>query len=73
LIDDAMRRVPGVWIKSLVKPYGERGIKFWVSARGDDRAKLEARVEEAIRILIELTGSAYHRAKASNQTYRAAA
>jgi molybdenum cofactor synthesis domain-containing protein len=56
LIDDAMRRVPGVWIKSLVKPYGERGIKFWVSARGGDRAELEARVEEAIRILIGLTG-----------------
>ncbi len=56
LIDDAMRRVPGVWIKSLVKPYGERGIKFWVSARGDDHAELEARVEEAIRVLIGLTG-----------------
>ncbi len=54
LIDDAMRRVPGVWIKSLVKPYGERGIKFWVSARGGDHAELEAMVEQAIRILIGL-------------------
>lgn len=54
LIDEAMRRVPGVWIKSLVKPYGERGIKFWVSARGKDKRELEARVKEAIDILLQL-------------------
>ena len=54
LIDEAMRRVPGVWIKSLVKPYGERGIKFWVSARGKDKRELEARVKKAIDILLQL-------------------
>ncbi|HIH87641.1 TPA: competence/damage-inducible protein A [Candidatus Bathyarchaeota archaeon] len=54
LIDEAMRRVPEVWIKSLVKPYGERGIRFWISARGDDKAELEAKVKEATRILVGL-------------------
>jgi molybdenum cofactor synthesis domain-containing protein len=54
LIDEAMKRVPGVWIKSLVKPYGERGIKFWISARGDDKASVEAKVKEAMRILVSL-------------------
>jgi nicotinamide-nucleotide amidase len=54
LIDEAMRRVHGVWIKSLVKPYGERGIRFWISARGDDKTELEAKVKEATRILVEL-------------------
>jgi nicotinamide-nucleotide amidase len=54
LIDEAMKRVPGVWIKSLVKPYGERGIKFWISARGNDKAELEARVKEATHILVDL-------------------
>jgi nicotinamide-nucleotide amidase len=54
LIDEAMKRVPGVWIKSLVKPYGERGIKFWISARGNDKAELEAKVKEATHILVGL-------------------
>ena len=54
LIDEAMRRVPGVWIKSLVKPYGERGIKFWVSARGKDKGELESKVKTSIDILVQL-------------------
>jgi molybdenum cofactor synthesis domain-containing protein len=54
LIDEAMKRVPGVWIKSLVKPYGEKGIKFWVSARGTEKAELETKVKEAISILVGL-------------------
>ena len=54
LIDEAMKRVPGVWIKSLVKPYGERGIKFWVSARGKNKEELEASVKEAIDTLLQL-------------------
>ena len=54
LIDEAMRQVPGVWIKSLVKPYGERGIKFWISARGDDKKELETKVKKATDILVKL-------------------
>lgn len=56
LIEEAMKQVPGVWIKSLVKPYGERGIKFWVSARGSDQANVEANVDKAIQILVSLVG-----------------
>jgi nicotinamide-nucleotide amidase len=55
LIDDAMKRVPGVWIKSLVRPYGETGIKFWISARGTDKGELEAKVKEAVKALVALT------------------
>jgi nicotinamide-nucleotide amidase len=54
IIDEAMRHVPGVWIKSLVKPYGERGIKFWISARGTDKAELKAKVDKARDTLVGL-------------------
>jgi molybdenum cofactor synthesis domain-containing protein len=54
LIDEAMRRVPSVWIKSLVKPYGDIGIKFWISARGKEKAELEAKVKRAAEILVQL-------------------
>jgi nicotinamide-nucleotide amidase len=54
LIDEAMKRVPGVWIKSLVRPYGEVGIRFWVSARGEDKIILNAKVKKAVEILMSL-------------------
>jgi len=54
LIDEVMRRVPGVWVKSLVKPYGERGIRLWISARGTEKAELEAKVKKAAEILVQL-------------------
>jgi molybdenum cofactor synthesis domain-containing protein len=54
LIDEAMRQVPGVWIKSLVKPYGERGIKFWISARGTEKTELEIKVKRAAETLVQL-------------------
>jgi nicotinamide-nucleotide amidase len=44
IIDKAMLAVPGVWIKSLVKPYGETGIRLWISARGDSKQEVKARV-----------------------------
>ena len=47
VIDESMRIVPGVWIKSLVKPYGEVGIRLWISARGDSKQEVKARVEKA--------------------------
>jgi len=55
LIDEVMRRVPNVWVKSLVKPYGERGIRLWISARGTEKAELEAKVKKAAEILVQLT------------------
>ena len=54
VIDEAMKRVPGVWIKSLVKPYGETGIRFWISARGDSKEETEARVKKATETLLQL-------------------
>jgi nicotinamide-nucleotide amidase len=54
IIDEAMRRVHGVWIKSLVKPYGETGIKFWISARGRDKGELEVKVKKATKILVAI-------------------
>ncbi len=54
LIDEVMRRVPNVWIKSLVKPYGERGIRLWISARGTEKTELEAKVKKVAEILVQL-------------------
>jgi nicotinamide-nucleotide amidase len=53
-IDEAMRAVPGVWIKSLVKPYGETGIRLWISARGESKQEVKARVEKASETLKSL-------------------
>ena len=54
VIDEAMRIVPGVWVKSLVKPYGEAGIRLWISARGDSKQEVKARVEKASETLKSL-------------------
>ncbi len=54
LIDEVMRRVPRVWVKSLVKPYGETGIKFWVSARGEDEEDIKGKVKGAVELLVQL-------------------
>jgi nicotinamide-nucleotide amidase len=53
-IDEAMRAVTGVWIKSLVKPYGETGIRLWISARGESKQEVKARVERASETLKSL-------------------
>ncbi len=54
IIDEAMRKAPDVYIKSMVKPYGESGIRLWVSARGQSQAEVEARVERVANLLIQL-------------------
>ena len=54
VIDEAMHIVPGVWVKSLVKPYGEAGIRLWISARGDSKQEVKARVEKASETLKSL-------------------
>jgi hypothetical protein len=50
-----MAETPGVYIKSLVKPYGEPGIRLWVSSLGEEKDDVEARVTEAVDLLVELT------------------
>ena len=55
IIDQVMAESPGVYIKSLVKPYGEEGIRLWVSSLGEDKDEVEARVTEAVDRLVALT------------------
>jgi len=55
IIDQVMEEAPGVYVKSLVKPYGEEGIRLWVSSLGEDQGEVKARVSKAVDRLVELT------------------
>jgi nicotinamide-nucleotide amidase len=56
-IDSVMKKIPKVYIKSLPKPYGtSKGIRVWVSARGNDDAELKELVKKAIVSLEKTTG-----------------
>ena len=56
-IDSVMKQIPNVYIKSLPKPYGtSKGIRVWVSARGDNEVEIRKDVERAIGKLEEVTG-----------------
>jgi molybdopterin-biosynthesis enzyme MoeA-like protein len=56
-IDSVMKKIPTVYIKSLPKPYGtSKGIRVWLSARGEDGEEIERHVKEAIAGLEEATG-----------------
>jgi molybdenum cofactor synthesis domain-containing protein len=52
IIDEVMKDVPGVYIKSMVKPYGESGIRIWISAGGQSQAEVEERVNRVANLLI---------------------
>jgi molybdopterin-biosynthesis enzyme MoeA-like protein len=51
IIDDVMKDVPGVYIKSMVKPYGESGIRLWISAGGGSQSEAEERVSKVANLL----------------------
>jgi molybdenum cofactor synthesis domain-containing protein len=53
IIDDVMKDVPGVYIKSMVKPYGESGIRLWISAGGQSQPEVEERVNRVANLLIK--------------------
>jgi nicotinamide-nucleotide amidase len=53
IIDEVMRDVPGVYIKSMVKPYGESGIRLWVSSSGQSKAEVEERVHRVANLLVK--------------------
>ena len=53
IIDDVMKDVPGVYIKSMVKPYGESGIRLWVSASGNSQSEVDERVNRVANLLIK--------------------
>lgn len=55
LIDEAMHTDSTVYIKSMVKPYGEAGIRLWISAHGEDPEEIKQRVEKIAELLIDLT------------------
>lgn len=60
-IDVVMKKVPGVWIKSLPKSYGSsKTLHVWLSARGEDSSELETRVKKAISELENVTGAKSH-------------
>lgn len=54
IIDEVMRDTPYVYIKSMVKPYGESGIRLWVSARGQSQVEVEERVNRVANLLMTL-------------------
>jgi len=51
IIDEVMEDAPGVYIKSMVKPYGESGIRLWVSAVGQSQVEVEERVNRVSNLL----------------------
>ncbi len=55
IIDKANKIDQKVYIKSMVKPYGESGIRLWISAHGDKKEEIIQRVEKISSLLIELT------------------
>ncbi len=54
IIDEAMKKVPDVYVKSMVKPYGEKGIRLWISARGENQSEVEERIQRVANILTQL-------------------
>jgi len=53
-IDSVMKMIPSVYIKSLPKPYGtSKGMRVWISARGEDENELKKLVKKAISRLEE--------------------
>jgi len=53
IIDEVMKDIPGVYIKSMVKPYGESGIRLWISAGGQSQAEVEERVNRVGNLLVK--------------------
>ena len=55
IVDEVMKEEPDVYIKSMVKPYGEKGIRLWISARGRSQEEVRRRVERVADLLVKLT------------------
>jgi molybdenum cofactor synthesis domain-containing protein len=53
IIDEVMDDIPDVYIKSMVKPYGESGIRLWISANGQSQLEVEERVNRVAILLID--------------------
>jgi molybdenum cofactor synthesis domain-containing protein len=55
IIDEVMRDVPSVYVKSMVKPYGEAGIRLWISAMGRSQVEVDERVNRVANLLTQIT------------------
>jgi molybdenum cofactor synthesis domain-containing protein len=56
-IDRAMKKTPGVYIKSMPRRYGTTDVlRVWVSARGNDKKALEELVKNAIEFIAAESG-----------------
>jgi molybdenum cofactor synthesis domain-containing protein len=53
IIDDVMQDVPGVYIKSMVKPYGESGIRLWISSSGQSQIEVKEKVSRVVNLLVK--------------------
>ena len=53
IIDEVMQDVPGVYIKSMVKPYGESGIRLWISSSGQSQSEVEEKVNRVANLLVK--------------------
>jgi len=55
IIDEVMLDVPSVYVKSMVKPHGEAGIRLWISAIGRSQTEVEERVNRVANLLTQLS------------------
>lgn len=55
IIDEVMRRERSVYIKSMVRPHGDPGIKVWISVTGRSEEEAEERLEKASALLAQLS------------------
>jgi molybdopterin-biosynthesis enzyme MoeA-like protein len=54
MIDEVMRSIPNIYVKSMVKPYGESSIRIWITATGASREEAEDKIERALQLLSRL-------------------
>lgn len=55
IIDEVMEEYEKVYVKSMVKPYGEKGIRIWISSRGENRENVEWLLSKVAERLREIT------------------
>lgn len=54
IIDEVMRSIPNIYLKSMVKPFGESSMRIWITATGRTGEEAEDRIERAIQLLTRL-------------------
>ncbi len=54
IIDEVMRSIQNIYLKSMVKPYGDPSIRIWITATGGSKEEAEDKIERAIELLTRL-------------------